>query len=71
MDEVLTNGDRIRAMSDDELAREILFFRPTDAVFRDGPLEGLPCYMGLGGDYYKTADDAIQASLERLRQPAE
>jgi hypothetical protein len=71
MDKVITNGDRIRAMNDEELAREMLFFRPTDAVFTGGTLEGLPCYVGIDGDFYKTADDAIQASLVWLRQPAE
>lgn len=67
----MTNGGRIRAMSDEELAREILFFRPTDAVFAGGPLEGRPCYIGLGDNYCETAEETIQESLDWLTEPVE
>ena len=57
---VHTNADRIRSMSDEELAKEMLFFVPSD--FKKH-------YTGLSGGYFATADEAIQASLYWLRQP--
>ena len=58
---IATNADRIRGMNDEELAREMLFFVPSD--FKKH-------YTGLSGGYFATADEAIQASLDWPRQPA-
>ena len=58
---MVSNADRIRSMSDEELAKEMLFFVPSD--FKKH-------YTGLSGGYFATADEAIQASLDWLRQPA-
>lgn len=57
---VLTNADRIRSMSDEELAREMLFFVPSDFNRH---------YTGIAGGYYATADEAIQANFDWLKQP--
>lgn len=58
---VATNADRIRSMSDEELAREMLFFVPSDFNRH---------YTGIAGGYYATADEAIQANSDWLKQPA-
>lgn len=58
---VATNADRIRSMSDEELAREMLFFVPSDFNRH---------YTGIAGGYYATADEAIQANFDWLKQPA-
>lgn len=57
---VPTNADRIRSMSDEELAREMLFFVPSDFNRH---------YTGIAGGYYATADEAIQANFDWLKQP--
>ena len=56
-----TNADRIRSMTDEELAREMLFFVPSDFNRH---------YTGIAGGYYATADEAIQANFDWLKQPA-
>lgn len=58
-----TNADRIRAMSDEELAKKFLFFAPTFVAH--------PAYRGLDGIYRSTPEEAIKNSLEWLQQPAE
>ena len=58
---MVSNADRIWSMSDEELAKEMLFFVPSD--FKKH-------YTGLSGGYFATADEAIQASLDWLQQPA-
>ena len=55
-----TNADRIRSLSDEELAREMLFFVPSDFNRH---------YTGIAGGYYATADEAIQANFDWLKQP--
>lgn len=57
----VSNADRIRSMSDEELAREMLFFVPSDFNRH---------YTGIAGGYYATADEAIQANFDWLKQPA-
>jgi hypothetical protein len=59
-DDPKTNADRIRSMSDKELAREMLFFVPSDFNRH---------YTGIAGGYYATADEAIQANFDWLQQP--
>lgn len=58
----MTNGDKIRAMSDEELAKEMLFFCPSVSK---------PYYTGLDGRYYKDVEKAIVAALSWLNQEAE
>ena len=69
--EPITNADRIRAMSDEELAKEMLFFCPTDTVFKDEDTYGKPHYTGLDGGYYATSEEVVASNLEWLRQPIE
>ena len=66
-----TNADRIRAMSDEELAKEMLFFCPTDTVFKGEDSYEKPHYTGLDGRYYATSEEVIATNLEWLKQPAE
>jgi hypothetical protein len=66
-----TNADRIRAMSDEELAKEMLFFCPTDTVFKGEDTSGKPHYTGLDGGYYATSEEVVASNLEWLKQPAE
>ena len=66
-----TNADRIRAMSDEELAKEMLFFCPTDTVFKGEDTYGKPHYTGLDGGYYATSEEVVASNLEWLKQPAE
>ena len=66
-----TNADRIRAMSDDELAQEMIFFCPTDTVFNGNETYEKPHYTGLDGRYYPTSEELVSANLEWLQQPAE
>ena len=66
-----TNADRIRAMSDDELAQEMMFFCPTDTVFKGTETYEKPHYTGLDGGYYSTSEELIAANLKWLQQPVE
>ena len=66
-----TNADRIRAMSDEILAQEMIFFCPTDTVFKGTETYEKPHYTGLDGSYYSTAEELAAANLEWLQQPVE
>ena len=66
-----TNADRIRAMSDEELAQEMIFFCPTDTVFKGTETYEKPHYTGLDGSYYSTSEELAAANLKWLKQPAE
>ena len=55
----LTNGDRIRAMSDEELADRLIFYR-----------EDLEEFLTNNGRYYEY-EDALKKEIEWLQQPAE
>ena len=66
-----SRADRIRAMSDEELAKEMLFFCPTDTVFKREDTYGKPHYTGLDGGYHAKSEEAIASNLEWLKQPAE
>ena len=63
------NADRIRAMSDEELAQEMIFFCPTDTVFNGTETYEKPHYTGLDGRYYSTSEELAAANLEWLKQP--
>lgn len=58
-----TNADRIRNMTDEELAEFMLFFAPTKFV------RGM--YTGISGKYTETAEETIQNNLGWLKSPAE
>ena len=68
---VMTNADRIRAMSDEQLAKEMIFFCPTDTVFKGTETYEKPHYTGLDGGYYSTSEELIAENLKWLQQPAE
>ncbi len=54
----LTNGDRIRAMSDEELANQLMFWRDDWGDFET------PCGC------YEDRDEASRKTVEWLKQPA-
>jgi len=56
-----TNADLIRAMSDEELANENIYFVSECAL-----KEGFH-YTGLDGGYYKTAKEAVEANMNWLK----
>ena len=66
-----TNADSIRAMSDEELAQEMIFFCPTDTVFKGTETYEKPHYTGLDGSYYSTSEELTAANLVWLQKPAE
>lgn len=66
-----TNADRFRAMSDEELAAEFVFFCPTNSVFRGEPDYEKPHYTGFDGKYYSTSDEVVRANTKWLQQPSE
>lgn len=70
-DKPKTNADRIRSMSNDEMAQEMIFFCPTDTVFNGTETYEKPHYTGLDGRYYSTSEELAAANLEWLQQPAE
>lgn len=64
-----TNADRIRAMSDEKMAQEMIFFCPTDTVFKGTETYEKPHYTGLDGCYYSTSEELVVANLEWLQRP--
>lgn len=66
-----TNADIIRSMSDEDLAQEMIFFCPTDTVFKGTETYEKPHYTGLDGRYYSTSEELAAANLEWLQQPVE
>ena len=56
-----TNADRIRSMSDEELAKENLYF------ISEGALKEGFHYTGLDGRYYKTGEEAFMANMRWLK----
>ena len=60
-----TNSDRIRAMSDDELAKENIYF-----VSALHAKEGFH-YTGLDGHYYKKAEEVVEANMNWLQSEVE
>lgn len=58
-----TNADKIRSMTDEELATFFLYFIPT--TFERA------MYTGLSGKYTKTSDETFENNLGWLQQPAE
>ena len=70
-EQIPSNADKIRAMSDEELAQEMIFFCPTDTVFNGTETYEKPHYTGLDGRYYTTSEELNAANLEWLQQPEE
>lgn len=66
-----TNAQKIRGMSDEQLAKEMIFFCPTDTVFKGTETYEKPHYTGLDGRYYSTSEELAEANLKWLQQPAE
>lgn len=66
-----TNADRIRSMTDMELAKAFIFFLQSDSCFVGTRLEGRPHYVGLDGRMCAGADVAIASALNWLKMPAE
>lgn len=60
-----TRGDKIRAMSDEELAESNICYIDSLAI-----LDGLR-YKGLDGKYHKTAKEAYKANLKWLQEVEE
>lgn len=60
-----TNADRIRAMSDEELAKENIYF-----VSALNAREGLH-YTGFDGHYYRTAEEVVEANMKWLQLEVE
>lgn len=65
----MSNADRIRSMSDEELASYMIFFCPTDTVFKGTGTYEKPHYTGLDGNYYSSSAELAAANLEFLQQP--
>ena len=57
----MTNADRIRNFSDEELARDNIYFVSNEAI-----VVGLH-YTGLDGKYYKTGNEVYDANLKYLQ----
>ena len=60
-----TNADRIREMSDEELAKENIYF-----VSALNAKEGLH-YTGLDGHYYRTSEEVVEANMKWLQSEVE
>ena len=69
--ESMNNADKIRAMSDEQLAKEMIFFCPTDTVFKGTETYEKPHYTGLDGGYYSTSEELIADNRKWLQQPSE
>lgn len=68
-----TNADRIRGMSDEELARQNVRKRRGYCVWTTSDGREFTSYLGFGGGYRADEDTialAVQHELEWLRQPA-
>ena len=59
----MTNGNRIRSMTDEELATLLLFFVPTNF--------DRAMYTGISGKYTRTSEETFDNNLEWLKQPVE
>lgn len=63
--ERMKNADKIRAMSDEELAKENIYF-----VSALNAKEGLH-YTGLDGHYYRTSEEVAEANMKWLQSEVE
>lgn len=58
-----SNADRIRGMTEEELAKLLLFFVPTNF--------DKAMYTGISGKYTKTPEETFENNLQWLKQPVE
>ena len=61
----MTQADRIRAMSNEEFAKENIYF-----VSALNAKEGLH-YTGLDGHYYRTAEEVVEANMKWMQSEVE
>ena len=59
----MTNGKRIRSMTDEELSTLLLLFVPTNF--------DRAMYTGISGKYTRTSEETFDNNLEWLKQPVE
>ena len=59
----MTNSERIRSMTDEELATLLLFFVPTNF--------DRAMYTGISGKYTRTSEETVENNLDWLKQPVE
>ena len=59
----MTNGDKIRVMNDEGLAKLLLFFVPTNF--------DKAMYTGISGKYTRTPEETFENNLDWLKQPVE
>lgn len=70
-----TNADRIRGMSDEELANELIYeacFNEGDYDYDEEPIDSWePYHVCSDGERYMELESAVEHELDWLRQPAE
>ena len=59
----MTNGEKIRGMTDEEMAKLFLFFVPTNF--------DKAMYTGISGKYTRTPEETFENNLDWLKQPVE
>lgn len=59
----MTNGEKIRGMTDEELAKLLLFFVPTNF--------DKAMYTGISGKYARTPEETFENNLDWLKRPVE
>lgn len=59
----MTNGEKIRGMTDEELAALLLFFAPA-ALEKS-------MYTGISGKYTRTSEETVENNLDWLKHPVE
>ena len=59
----MTFGDKIRGMTDEELAALLLFFAPA-ALEKS-------MYTGISGKYTRTSEETVENNLDWLKRPVE
>ena len=60
----LTNFDRLKSLTVEEFAAEMLMFRPPDSCFEDDNRN----YSALDCTWHKRPEDAIQANIKYLNE---
>lgn len=62
----MTNAEKLRKMSDEQLAAEFMIFRPSDACFEDEHRN----YYALDNTWHKHSQECFKANLKWLREEA-
>lgn len=63
----MTNADKIRAMTDEQLAAMCA----GHSYIQDSAWDGMGAYNGPNGDVFSTNQEAVDAWLKWLKQPTE